>query len=961
MSTKVILRAGRKASKLWLLPVAFAGAICADASASSFQSGSEELLKFLNHVSGNMDRQLASLSIRSEECVDNSDRRKIETYLQGTRDDYLKGPLNDALSKNMGNIDSYVNGIEDLLGSRRGMSSTDRVRFNKMIEDGVDVSNREFQRLSEIDESAEMAKCLQQSINVSRLKDARSDLRTAFSRIQSDMALDYRFANASATRNKLWINSEKSSTEQALSKFDLNLENEVKSCCPSGQSCSASLRKAQELDGKLASAFNGNSFDYKTPPNPLEIDELSCADAVEIIKEQNRTLKKLRTNDDVARSEDDKYYDEHDVFESMAQCRIKARRYQGRSAPMKNQVLGMVGGLAKCTLAPMWGSGKKTSTQQLTSAIAGMDIPGLECDPGTQEMWDAINAQGRDLNNWGIQGLENADHLVALRSIPPIDTGLAVPGLTASEYLLMTPSPGIDNIANIQGAGGRTTGNPINAGVGPQMRTAISSEGSSGRAPASVGATVASTASTNSGSNVSRNTISSSSGYSLIKRASNAVNVATQSAVSRGQNLVQGVRTASSNIRKGVDARISSLKLKDSSAKIASTLSTGVSRSMLSSSSNRRSSRSQVASDVRRTTLRTLGSSASRAVGEGILDSLRNTGGNSVDDIGQQRRDVETAVTSQIQKHLNNIEVARVKGEEAREEIMRITNEHALAIAEARIEADGQPTAVIAEVMRKLHHKIADITTRAGVKRAAYDTAQAAIYAEQSAMQRLMTFGPQNLNVSIPGGDGGRGSTNTNSAGDTYRSITNTGAMPDGLPADGRGNLSWLEQQREQSVFAQIWKMVNPIQDAWASTVGDEDAFFMKEWKRFMAGMESYVEDRRLARDRYRREAANHVVRNNTRNSEENFSRINSNALLSMDMYLNELESEVEFILAEEERKKLAMTVSVKNNVVAAAANAREARQAWNQAQRANFEDLSENPEEYPEVWLSFLPEIILN
>lgn len=964
VSQKGFLNTERVTARLLGLPVFLLGAFSLHLDAADYTKGAEDLLKFMTHTSSQQYDQLTSMNQRADECIDAGQRRSIEQYLEGTRRDYLLGPFNSALQGKVEAVDNFVEGVEDLVGSRRGMNSRDQRRLDQLVDQGADSSNAEFQRLSEMEESAIVQECLQRELNVSRLEAAKDDFRSSVNKLRDNMALNYRFNNASSVRSELWNSADKSSTQNALAKFNLKIASEVRKCCSTGDSCSSILSKAEALDRDLAAAFDNNSYKYRSPPNPLTVEDLTCSEIEEIIRKKSGTLKQLRAEYGKERSEDEEYYDEQDVFASMAQCRIKAKRYQDRGLPIEKRMWGKVGQLLKCTVAPMWGSGKKTSTQQLTSAVSGMDIPGVECDPGTQQMWDTINAQGRDLNNWGIQGLENADHLVALRSIPPIDTGLALPGLTADEYLLMTPSPGIDGIANLQGAAGRTTANPVNAGVGPQLRSTISSDGgSSGSAGSSAGRSPAAVASISSSSNassgVSRNTISSGSGYSLIKRASAGVNAATQAAVGRGQTLVQGVRAASSNIRKGVDARISSLKLKESSQKLASTLSTGVSRSMISTPSSRRSSRSQTANDVRRTTLRTLGASASRAVGEGILDSLKNVG-NSVDDIGQQRREVESAVKSQIQKHLNNIEMARVKGEEARQEIMAITNEHALAVAEAKIEADGQPTAVIAEIMKKLHHKIADISTRAGVKRAAYDTAQAAIYAEQSAMQRLLTFGPQNLNLTIPGGDRGRGSSSTNSAGDTYQSISNTGAMPNGLPADGRGRVSWLEQQ-DESALAQLWNLLNPIQEAWASTFSEQDAFFMKEWRRFLAGMQSYVEDREKARTLFREEAAEHLVRNKTRNSPENFSHINSNALLSMDMYLSELESEVEYILSEAERKRVSLSVPVKNNIVTAAANAREARKAWNQAQRVNFEDLPENPEEHPEVWLSFLPEIILN
>jgi len=658
-------------------------------------------------------------------------------------------------------------------------------------------------------------------------------------------------------------------------------------------------------------------------PNPLDVQDLSSQDLAEIISHRRAVLNTVRNKSS------EEFADEQDVFESMARCRIRAKYFQDARKPLSHTAAFAAAKAVKCSLFPAYAA-QNMETQWAKLSVAGVATPiegngwDLNCSANEAEAWNTIIDQSRDPSVWGLDKMANPPYIQSLRSIPPISTGLPMQGISADEYLMLTPTPGLDTFsvgANLN----RTTARPTNASGGPRL--------------------------------------GNRSGASTIFQ--NKV-VRSTAGVEKGQQLVSSVRQSSSSIRNNDKPEFYANRLSLGAKNTLGFLQTGVTRSKMFASSREQSTSTD---NVRRMVLRATGTRASRTTGEGILGSLngnssssRGSGrGGAITDIGAQNEAVRAQVKQTVEKYLSQIEYARVKGEEARIAAMKLAAEFDTAYGEMRMEVANQPPKKIQAAIAAFMASSRDLINRGAVKRAEYDAYQATILEQSSALSRLTTFGPMNYEISVDG-SGGRGTSRQGAIPSSTSDDAN--GMPKGLDTSGRGTSRGASNTRRPDAWLeQMWSMLNPISAAWAATrsaAQDFEIFYAKEWKRFVTQYGEYVERLRQADQGNAQEAAKLLAARKKSITLENYAIIDTDTLTSIDMFLSELEGETEFLLEGQRAKQFKLSNETLNKIQEARQHALKARDAWGEAHIAAFKAQPQSLEQDPRVWWSFLPDILL-
>jgi|GEM_PF-3033760 len=912
-------------------------------ASTSYNNSADRFMRQLNYYVDQDRALINAMSSRQSDISDHSDRQIIANYYNDIRKVYVMQNVDRLLSSDpasaLEKFTQTINGSFGTSGSNR-VNSEELERIGSEIDD---IQSRLNQRNIADDVHAQLTQdlialrakkrdaeaasrehsynrefnaCVRDKMNLTRLNENARIMRGSLDRLSEDMkGSTLRFDSINATAGNYWNQSR--AMQNALRDFDVSPESTVRPCCVEHEieNCQSKIDILVNAKSRLGDDLMPGDLklDARYVPNPLEVSELSGEDLVDIIQEKRSTLSSLRMG-----QETDDYVDEQDVFESMARCRIRAKQFQDTRTPMSKTVVNAVGKTLKCAVLPAVATQKwKTGTAKIAFAVGAVPLQvkdfDFSCDPNEMLAWNQVMEQGRDPLAWGIPQMANPPYIASLRQIPPVTTGLPGRGLSADEYLLMTPTPGLDNFS-VASNDLRTSARPAN----------------------------------------------SSSGVSLGGRGGTLSSKATRSnsaAIDRGQDLTQAVRSSSSNIRNNNQPDYFASRMLMGSKSTSGFLATGVSRSRIISSKDAQASRSQTASRARQTVLRSVGTTASRSTSEGILGDLDKTTSNlgSVNTVGQQNAQVREEVKGNIQKYLNNIESTRSKAEQTRLSIASLVADYDAKVEELTLEIQDLPPKQIAEKIAAKRSEMFQITKNLGIKKAEYDAYQAAVMEQNSALMRLSTFGPQNLSTTI----GGRGAVSTGKTSSSRVSGVDTSGMP-----NGRGNVQNTSfYDKPISPVDRFWAMLNPLPQAYAVDIKAKEAFekfWNSEWRRFVGQYGDYVAGRRKVDRANAVEAAQLVAAHKKQITPESYSFIDQGTLLTIDMYLSELEQETAFLIEGNTTEQFRLTPSVLNRVQEARAESSKARESWILAQKEHLKIIPKSYEDDPDLWMGFLPQIFI-
>ncbi|MEO5668685.1 MAG: hypothetical protein ABIR96_11550 [Bdellovibrionota bacterium] len=904
---KVSRRLGRGLSTIGVAIFAHASA------AQSYADASKAFVDQLTYRAAQQDAQVNTIVAEGDRINDSGDKKVIEAYYNQIRIHYVAEPSYKIVkSVDMEQtLNTYVGSLQNIFSS----DDAGIARANRKKDD-----NEADAIFSEV----EFKKCVNNSLNFSDLVDKKQKVLSSLLSMQRSMETPYMFRAMDYSASNRWSGA--ATLSQGLAAFDRDLPSLVASCCVkpdpdlSSAKCSEYKQQATAAQEKLTSAFT--SIEYpplQYTPNPLDVHELSGQDLAEIITQRRAVLNTVRSKST------NEFAEEQDVFESMARCRLRAKQFQNSKKPLSYEAAFAAAKAVKCSLLPAYAA-QNLETQWAKMSVAGVAVPiqgngwDINCSANEAQAWNTIIDQSRDPSAWGIDQMANPPYIQSLRAMPPVATGLPMQGITADEYLMLTPTPGLDNYST--GANNtRTTVRPTNASVGAR-----------GGARSTAGAT-----------------------------AFQSKVVRSESGVEKGQELVNSVRVSSSNIRNNDRSEFYASRLNMGAKNTLGFLQTGVARSKIIRSSS--SSDTTQTNDVRRMVLRSTGTRASRTTSEGILGSLNNgtsstptTTGN-ITDIGAQNEAVQAQVKVTVQKYLDNIELTRTKAEAARIEILRLVGQYDSVMGEVSIDIQNQPPKKIAARIAEGRSDQMDLVNQLGVKRAEFDAYQAAINEQSSALSRLVTFGPMNGEISLDGAS--RGTTRGTSTGTTTGTST---TMPSGLDTSGRGSTrgAW---NRTNGFADQLWAVLNPISSAWAATrmSGAEfQRFYASEWKRFVSQYGDYVEGLRKADMANSREAAQLISARKKSITLDNYTVIDVDTMTTIDMFLSELDEETGFLLDGQRDKQFKLSNDVIGKVQETRKNALKARDAWAEAQVVAFKEQPKSYEQDARLWWGFLPTILL-
>lgn len=857
------------------------------------------------------DIQIANwMRARSSDIVDSDDRRTIERYYAEVRQKYLSSGLNAISDANFSAaLDEYSRQLRSLgfalSHEERGLIAWPPNRS--------DATHEERLAFSSVQQKKEFNECLNSAMQAYRPNERANEFKVAMGELKTLHSNPMVFG-----RNLDFVNAYSQNlgrVKNSLKGLDVPTS-VVNECCQSSnlenELCLKQIERLNKAKSDLVSKLSDSlpAASYIYAPNPLAVEELSGKDLADIIRERRSMLSKLRQG-----GTDEKYVDEQDVFETMARCRIRAKQFQNNRVPLQNQAINALGKTIKCAVLPAIATQNwKTPYAKMTYALGAAPIEGknfeFNCDPNEMMAWDQILEQGRDPNAWGIPQMANPPYIASLRSIPPVSTGLPGVGITADDYIRMMPAPGLENI-NVGANQSRTSVRVANAQSGTRL---------GGRS---------STLSTG------------------VSRSNGA-------AIERGQGLAQAVRTSSANIRNNKQSDYYSSRMLMGAKNTGSFLSTGVSRSRVISTADAQNARKQEASVARDRFLRSVGTRASRTTSEGILNDLdrSNSKIRSVDTVGQRNRQIRDEVKVMVQKYLDNIESTRVKAENVRRSIATLVADYDAKVAELELEIKDLPPKQIAEKISAKQAELFQITKELGVKKAEYDGYQAAIMTQNSALTRLVTFGPTNLSITT----GGRGTSR--GAGSSTRSDDTSG-----MPA-GRGGVrqtSWLE--KPQTPTERLWSLLNPFPFAYADSIKDQEAWeahWNAEWKRFVSQFADYVADRRKVDQENRKEAARLVAARKNAITPENYTFIDQGTLLTIDMFLSELEQETAFMIEGQTAGHFQLQPSVLKRIQETRLETNKARESWIEAQKQQMKILPKSYQDDPDLWWGLMTQVFM-
>jgi hypothetical protein len=879
---------------------------------------------------------------RNTDLIDSGDQRVVQDYYNQVREHYIARPLNDLTARGVpAALEEYIRSVntefgatrssaEDIARMKRELRSLNREREDvgtsdvakrREISEKIEELESQIERAERSDAASQAAsQCILRRVDVSHLNNQSRQAAASLDVLSTAARQPYDIRSLDS--HPQWGNNERNALVGALNAFEAGrLAKIVEECCQGNRTCiDQNIAVATRIDNRLADRMHAAVQEAPRAgyiPNPAAIDELKAKDLVDIISQKKNVLTSLRSG-----TQNDEYADEMDVFESMARCRIRAKQYQSDKVPMSHQALSAIGQTVKCGILPFWATQNwDTKWQQLSTGIAAAEVRGqgwdMSCDANEMEAWNMIAAQGRDPNNWGLPQMANPPYLQSMRQVAPVSTGLPGRALTADEFLMMTPTPGLENIDTTAGEL-RTAGRTTNAASGVRLGS---------RTTAGAGSLLA--------AQISR----------------------SERGVRQGQGLVQSVRTASAEIRNGNQAEYYSERLRTGARETSNVLATSVSR-VQNLPASAQSQRNQQTDVARNQVLRSVGTSASRTTSEGILNGLqgRGTPPSSVSDVGQRNRQVREEVKAQIQKHLNNIEDTRKKGEQARAEILRLVAEHDSKMLELEMEIQGKPPATIQQKIASKRQELLEVVKQIGVYKASYDAYQAAILEQNSALHRLATFGPQNMELRIGGRGDTRGASSTASGVDTS-------GMPAGYTPAGRGSVQGAWLLPKDSWLQNLWTQLNPIATAWASSRSallSAEEYWASEWKRFVSQYETYVQGRRRADEANSREAAKLVAARKASIDRDSYMHIDLETLTTMDMFISELEQETEFLLDGHRSRQFVLSPAVLRDLQIAREEATKARQSWAQAQVLGFQQMPRSYEQSPELWWGLLTQVFM-
>ncbi len=916
--------------------------------------GIRDFTNFIKAASDRYQVQQSTLADRRDDITDSEDRNVINRYYNQLKHSYLLAPLNEKIQSTSPEaaIQAYVNGIrsgfsgngpeDEALYEDLKVLRTQHLIRKSEGKDSPWTSEDEanYTRIQNNEKLGTIRACLRDKLNFSMIGEARETFSNSMGSMKDLFYQPYNIRNADTSQysNSGEVVKHAKRIENSLKYLaDLKLEESVDDCCIAkqikGNGCQKFLTEAKSLKKSFRDSFKSPMpVSFMKSPNPLEVNNLSAQDFVTIITEKEATLKALRSN----HAKNDEYYDEQDVFESMARCRIKAKRYQTRREPLSKKAINALGQTIKCGLLPLWGSGLDTQWQRMTTAVGSAPIQGggfdFSCNPQEMEAWNAIVDQSRDPANWGLPQLANPPYIDSLRRMPPVVTGLPSANMSADDWLYMNPAPGLDDFDSVSRS--RIGVNPVNAQGGPRANTR----------------------------NVSRSIMkTSSSGYAMVSGESRGV--------TQGKALSKAVRQSSSDIRKGQNAQLSATRMRSGASNTRRFIAKGLDRTRSKTPAARIAAQTSSARNVSRVVLRASGTSASRSTGQGLLGDLsrmnqNNNGLGDIGDVGAQNRQVRDDVKKTIQARLNNIELARGKSESSQMGILQLIAKYDGIIADTTISIRGKAAKKIAEIMKSTQAQLVDITRQLGVKKMEYDTYQAAILSENSALSRLATFGPSNYSFIAPGQSGsGRGTASSSGARSPATDAVNAGSMPSGLAGGGRGSVTLKSWNDEDSAWDKLLHFMSPVENAWAKTFKNDqeyEAFWAQEWRRFNREFEGYVIGQAEQENLIAVEASKLIAARNSKITEETYDNIDHDTMVTMDIFLDELEGETDFLIEGHKQNDFKLTGAVLDTVMKASVDAKASRQLLDEYQIEKFNSLPKSYEEDPSIWYGLLPAVLL-
>jgi hypothetical protein len=884
----------------WKLRLAFFGFGLYVVSGSAHADGIantpfEEFTRQVNERASQHEAQVSSIQANRDRINDSNDMRTIENYYNQTRAHYIADPLRQINSQvNVDQaLETYINDIE---GSFRVKTSS-----LKRAETKADKKDS----FAELD-MLEFKECMYDSLNVGNLRDKKSKIVASLGDLQSRVEAPYQFRSINYLSGG-W--GGRKTVSDGLGFFAQDINGVARKCCTGDMdknACEDAARAAHDAKEKLFASFR---VDYPTPtytPNPLEVQDLTSQELTQIITQKNGTLRSLRSKPTK------EYADEQDVFEQTARCRIRASQFQNTKQPLSFQAAFAAAKAVKCAILPAYAA-QNLDTQWAKLSVAGVAVPiqgegwDINCGANEAQAWNTIIDQTRDPSVWGLDQMANPPYIETMRAMAPISTGLPMAGMTADDYLMLTPTPGLDSYS--VGANNlRTVANPRNMGGAANSRTQ------------------------NGITNLQTKVVRSNSG------------------VEKGQQLVGAVRSASNSIRTNDRSSYYANRLSLGAKNTQAFLATSVTRSKTLN----RTADAASTDNVRRMVLRSTGTRASRTTGEGILSGL-NTGSTgttgNITDIGAQNEAVRADVKNQIQKILDQIEATRVAGEAARTAGLKLTSDYDTLVGELMIDVDQKAPKKIAAKIKESTVERKRLITEMGVQRATYDAAQAKILELNSALMRLATFGPVGTQLDV--GTAGRGST-TNGNGTS---------MPAGLGGSTNGRGTTRTTQNSRDWLDRMVAAFNPISTAWAAakdSAQDFERFYASEWRRFKKQYGEYVERLRQADRANAREAALIIASRNKALTKDTYNLIDAETLISMDMFLSEIDGEAEFLLDGHRSKQFKLGNDVVGKIQEARQSAQAAQDLLLEAHIQSLKNAPKSYEQDPQAWVGFLPQILL-
>ena len=877
----------------------------------SYVDASSELLDSLDKASDKMDPA--------------KDRDPIAKLYSQNRRTYLSEPLNDQKTMVSEITHRYVTSLNDILADFRKSTIQQIEKDGAAAKSPLSTEQVKAEQKTFNEHANEFDKCLNSGGGFGRLQTAPDDLDRVYSTIVEGLAKPIvlrRNIDTDETDRLFTSNSDKlESSVQALNK---NWEDGViNGCCT--KSITSPVTACEVLKTRLTSdahaALKIHLRDVRISPavhvpDPLASTDGNLPPAVLAALAKNsayetklRAARNLNHDDLNARSDS-----EIAVYQAAESACTKARDdKQNKSKPFDKELVSAIGKTLKCHVMPALTTYfLDTEFQRMSTALAAMPLQAkdvdMNCDPREIEAYNAMRPTDPNViaQQWGIPQMANPPYINSLRMLPPLQSPFPIVPLPNGG--LSTP---FGNIGVINSA---ASGITVVSGAGTR--------------------------------------VAASRGVVTMSRTPGRRPRAASRGLIQGQSLTLGVRQLANQVSQGKQVLESLSTLRQGASNTRS-----LARTMVANNTKRglvaiRTDRTQSANTAR-SLVRNLGAArASRTTASGVVSTLRgrapsaSTPVSSIGDVQKSNEQERLRIEGLARMYMDNIETARAKAETARQKIQQMILERDSAVSNILAEILNKPPKEQAQRVMRLRQELLEKDKALALTKAEYDTYAAAVLEQSSLVRQLALFGTQAPNN--PGFGGG----------------VDPRKLPTGFPqpSPGTGGSSGTGRSTR---LEKVWEWFNPIQSVFAAAVshlgiyGNEKEW-RAAWDKFVGDYEHYAKTKTDDEKVLINRAGSDIKKRMDSITTENATDLDTETLVTMDLYSQSLSEESQDLLSESQKGHLGLTSEVVSTIRKIRGDALETKEALDELSMQFAKTYPRSDDENDEVWWSMLPEMAI-